>query len=78
MQQQQTNMVKPQKVGGAKKGFTPLYGGSLLKGKQVGKPMKSFGAGFGGEKSTMKAKKTVSKTPSYASVQKSIKKTMGY
>ena len=49
MQQQQSNMVKPQKVGEMKKG-----------------------------KKVMKSKKKAKLSPSFASVGKSVAKTMGY
>lgn len=55
-QQQQSNMVQPQKVGGPKKGM----------GMKM--PMKKM----------KKKASRMAKEPSFAQVQKSVKKSMGY
>ena len=75
MQQQQSNMVKPQKVGGRKLGmntkFVPTYGG-----KKGGKM--SNGVGWGGEKPMKKITPKKKSLPSKSKVMSSVKKAMGY
>jgi hypothetical protein len=80
MQQQQSNMVKPQKVGGKKVVGTTKY--SSMEGFTAPKkPTKQPGKKTVQPKKAAPLKKSVkkaTKAPSYAAVQKSIKKTMGY
>lgn len=68
MQQQQSNMIQPQMIGGMKKsmGKKPKDMASLPSAKKYPKSKASF-------KKSGKMKK-----PSMSQVQKSVKKTMGY
>lgn len=73
-QQQQSNPIKPQKVGGKKKSFVPNYAG------RPNSKIKSFGLGFGGPapKASKHMKKVSSKVPSFSKVEKSVNKSKGY
>ena len=79
-QQQQSNPVKPQKIGAPKVPFTGSPTASMLKGLYQGpKALKSFGL-IKGAKAGMKSMPKKGKTimPSKEKVQRSIRKTMGY
>ena len=62
-QQNQTKLkpIQPTKAGAG------LYGGSLLAGHQIGKPIKSFGKGFGGDPKIASGDKPAKGKPKLAS-----------
>ena len=83
-QQQQSNPVKPQKIGAPKESFTGSPTASMLKGLYQGpKALKTFGLIKGAKVGSALGKmpmrtKMKTTTPSRAMVEKSVRKTKGY
>jgi len=80
-QQQQSNMVKPQMVGGVKKGMKSIgkmYPKMDKIYKSGGPKISKKGTSMDGMDSMKTASKQMDKMPSLSKVQKSVRKTMGY
>jgi hypothetical protein len=90
---QQSNMVKPQKVGKHQLSQRDTYAKKMQSAYNNAKKTNTLGKGFGGEpkdksvtKSTKKMVSTPKKVsatkktghPAYSKVEKSVRKTMGY